>query len=163
MIILGIDPGYAIVGYGIVEYVKNSYKVLEYGSITTPANMSFSKRLHKIDLDLQGVLNNYEINSVAIEKLFFNNNAKTAIDVAQARGVILNTLEKNNIDIFEYTPLQIKQALIGYGRADKLQMKTMVKRFLKLETMPKLDDTTDALAVAVCHTHSCKYNSIAKC
>ncbi|MCX8074504.1 MAG: crossover junction endodeoxyribonuclease RuvC [Clostridia bacterium] len=160
MIVLGIDPGYAIVGYGIVDYNKNKYRVLEYGSITTDSKDSFSKRLHKIAEDLEEIIKRYKINAAAIEELFFNTNTKTAINVAQARGVILSILEKNSVLIYEYTPLQVKQALVGYGRADKLQMKTMIKTFLNLEKMPKLDDTTDALAIAVCHTHSCKFNSI---
>lgn len=155
MIVMGIDPGYAIVGYGILDYSKNKYRVIEYGSITTKAGNPLSKRLYKISEDLEKLLDKYKIEAASIEELFFNTNTKTAIDVAQARGVILTTLEKNAIPIFEYTPLQVKQALVGYGRADKLQMKSMVKSYLNLENMPKLDDTTDALAMAVCHCSSC--------
>ncbi|MNI59506.1 Crossover junction endodeoxyribonuclease RuvC [compost metagenome] len=118
------------------------------------------KRLLKISEELEEIVKRYNVDAAAIEELFFNTNTKTAINVAQARGVILNSLEKNTISIFEYTPLQVKQALVGYGRADKLQMKSMVKSFLNLETMPKLDDTTDALAIAICHAHSCRFNSI---
>lgn len=160
MIVLGIDPGFGRVGYGIIEYSKNKYRVIEYGSITTDADMKFSKRLNKIEKDLVSVCSRYTIDVASVEKLFFNTNISTGIQVAEARGVILNTLENLNIDVAEYTPLQIKQALVGYGRADKLQIKSMVKSFLKLEVMPKLDDTTDALAIAICHTHSHKFNDL---
>ena len=162
MIVLGIDPGFARVGYGIIEYKSSKYRVMEYGSITTEAGETFSSRLKKVSEDLTEIIGKYKIDVAAIESLFFNTNTKTAINVAQARGVILCTLEIAGIEIAEYTPLQAKQALVGYGRADKLQMKEMVKRFLKLESMPKLDDTTDALAMAICHTHSCKYREIEK-
>lgn len=151
MIVMGIDPGYGRTGYGILEYNKNKYKVIEYGSITTQAGVEFSKRLLKIAQELEMLLCKYSIDAVSIEKLFFNTNTKTAIDVAQARGVMLYILEKNNVAIYEYTPLQIKQALVGYGRADKIQIMNMVKGYLNLQNMPKLDDTTDALAMAICH------------
>lgn len=162
MIVIGIDPGFGRVGYGIIEYKNNKYKVIEYGSITTEKNLEFSKRLNKIEKDLTSVCSKYKIDVASVEKLFFNTNISTGIKVAEARGVILNTLENLNIDICEYTPLQIKQALVGYGRADKNQIKTMIKKYLNLETMPKLDDTTDALAMAVCHTHSYKMNEMLK-
>ncbi len=160
MIVLGIDPGFAIVGYGIIEYKNCKYKVIEYGSITTKAGERLPSRLKKVSEDLSQIISKYKIDVAGVESLFFNTNTKTAINVAQARGAILCTLEMAGIEIAEYTPLQIKQALVGYGRADKLQMKEMVKKFLKLEKMPKLDDTTDALAIAICHTHSCKYKEI---
>lgn len=162
MIILGIDPGYGRVGYGIINYEKNKYKALEYGSITTKANESFPARLKKIADDLQSIIDKYKIDESSVEELFFNTNIKTGIQVAEARGIILYILEKNNIQISQYTPLQVKQALIGYGRADKHQIMDMVKRILKLEKMPKLDDTTDALAIAICHSYSYKYNNIVK-
>ena len=162
MIVLGIDPGFARVGYGIIDYNNNKYRVIEYGSITTDADMQFSKRLNKIEKDLQSVCCKYAIDVASVEKLFFNTNITTGIQVAEARGVILNTMENLQIEVCEYTPLQIKQALVGYGRADKQQIKSMVKSFLKLETMPKLDDTTDALAMAICHTHSYKMNELIK-
>lgn len=162
MIILGIDPGYGRIGFGIIEFVKNKYRVLEYGSITTTPNSDFSKRLLKIHQDLNQIISKYNLDAIAIEELFFNTNSKTAIDVAQARGVILLTAELNNITSFGYTPLQVKQALVGYGRADKKQIQEMVKRFLNLESMPKLDDTTDALAIAITHAHSYVLGSIGK-
>lgn len=162
MVVIGIDPGFGRVGYGIIEYNKNKYRVIEYGSITTEAGINFSKRLNKIEKDLQSICSKYTIDAASVEKLFFNTNITTGIQVAEARGVILNTLENLHIEISEYTPLQIKQALVGYGRADKIQIKNMVKKYLNLETMPKLDDTTDALAMAICHTHSYKMNNILK-
>lgn len=160
MIVLGIDPGYARVGYGIIEYSKNQYKVIEYGSITTEAGVPIPKRLLKLQDELKEITKKYNIDAASVEELFFNTNTKTAINVAQARGVIVTALESSNIPVFEYTPLQIKQALVGYGRADKEQIKRMVKEYLKLEKMPRLDDTTDALAIAICHCHSFKFNMI---
>lgn len=162
MIVLGIDPGFGRVGYGVIDYTKNKYRVLEYGCITTDANLEFPKRLNKIENDLLNILSRYNINAASIEDLYFNTNSKTAIKVAEARGVILNTLIKANIDIYEYTPLQAKLAIVGYGRAEKTQVKDMVKRFLGLEQMPKLDDTTDALAIAICHTHNLRFNQFVK-
>ncbi|MDD2627592.1 MAG: crossover junction endodeoxyribonuclease RuvC [Clostridia bacterium] len=162
MIVLGIDPGFARLGYGIIDYSSCKYKVIEYGTITTKAGDLLHDRLKKISYDLKEVISRYKIDSVAIEELFFNTNTKTAIHVAEARGVILLTLAEANIDIYEYTPLQAKQAVVGYGRADKKQMQDMVKRFLKLEKMPKLDDTTDALGLAICHIHSHKFTEKCK-
>ena len=159
MVIMGIDPGYGRIGYGIIEYKNNRYRVIEYGSITTKENSYFPSRLNKIETDLREICSRYKIDVSAIEDLFFNNNIKTGIKVAEARGVIINTLYSLGIEINEYTPLQIKQALVGYGRADKFQIKEMVKSFLKLETMPKLDDTTDALAISICHANSYKLNN----
>lgn len=156
MIVLGIDPGFGRVGYGVIDYSKNKYKVIEYGCISTEPNSDFPKRLKKIETDLIEVISRYKIDASSIEELYFNNNSKTAIKVAEARGVILNTLETYNIPIYEYTPLQAKLAIVGYGRANKIQVKNMVKKFLNLESMPKLDDTTDALAIAICHTHRCR-------
>lgn len=162
MIVLGIDPGFGRVGYGVIQFVRNKYHVLEYGCITTEANSDFPKRLQKIEKDLEDIISRYKIDAASIEELYFNTNSKTAIKVAEARGVILNTLVRNEIDIFEYTPLQAKLAIVGYGRADKVQVKKMVQQFLGLEKMPKLDDTTDALAIAICHTHNCRFNQYIK-
>ncbi|MEG2348364.1 MAG: crossover junction endodeoxyribonuclease RuvC [Clostridia bacterium] len=162
MIVLGIDPGFGRVGYGVISYVNNKYKALEYGCISTDAAMPFSKRLNKIDTDLRSIIERYKIDSASIEDLFFNNNSKTAIKVAEARGVILNTLESEGIPSYDYTPLQVKLAIVGYGRAEKQQVKEMVKKFLNLEKMPRLDDTTDALAIAICHTHTCRFDQCIK-
>lgn len=160
MIILGIDPGFARLGYGVIDYSNGKYKVLEYGTITTPAHTELAERLKKINIDLNEVISKYNIDAASIEELFFNTNSKTAIHVAEARGVILYTLSANNIQIFEYTPLQVKQALVGYGRADKHQVMEMVKKNLRLKTMPKLDDTADALALAISHTYNVKFDKL---
>jgi len=160
VIILGIDPGFARLGYGVIDYSCGKYKVLEYGTITTPAHTELAERLKKINYDLNEVISKYKIEAASIEELFFNTNSKTAIHVAEARGVILYTLSAANIDIYEYTPLQVKQALVGYGRADKHQVMEMVKKNLRLKTMPKLDDTADALALAICHTYNIRYDKL---
>lgn len=154
MIILGIDPGYAIVGYGVLDYDGNKFKVIEYGAITTDASMDMFDRLKSIYDDLNTVIYRTKPDFMAIEELFFNSNQKTAINVAQARGVLLLAAMNNNIKIAEYTPLQVKQAVAGYGRADKNQVQQMVKLLLGLESVPKPDDTADAVAIAICHGHS---------
>ncbi len=151
MIILGIDPGYATIGYGVVEFTGNRYRSLEHGAIVTPANADFNKRLLIIYDRLSDIVEKYKPNSASVEKLFFQNNQKTAINVAQARGVISLCLAKNNIEMFEYTPLQVKSALTGYGKAEKYQLMEMTKRLLGLKELPKPDDVADALALAICH------------
>lgn len=154
MIILGIDPGYAIVGYGVINYEANRFQVLDYGAITTPAGMPFVERLDVIDRDLNMIFEKYHPQAMAIEKLFYNTNAKTVIDVAQARGVTVLAAYRNKAEIFEYTPLQVKQSVVGYGRAEKKQVQEMTRVILNLEKIPKPDDTADALAMAICHAHS---------
>lgn len=160
MIILGIDPGYAIVGIGVVEYRGNKFRTLEYGAITTPAKMPTVDRLKKIYDEMTLLIDKYKPDAAAIEELFFNSNQKTAINVAQARGVILVSLRNKDVPISEYTPLQVKQSVTGYGRADKAQIQQMVKTLLGLNVIPKPDDAADALALAVCHAHSSKMNKI---
>ncbi len=154
MRIIGIDPGYAIVGFGIVEYIGNRFDVIEFGAITTPSDIPFEERLKIISDDLSFVLDKYKPDSMAIEKLFFNTNQKTGIDVAQARGVILLSAVQRNICVFEYTPLQVKQAVVGYGKAEKKQVQELTRQILCLREVPKPDDTADALAIAICHGHS---------
>ncbi len=153
MRILGIDPGYAIIGYGIVEYDGFHFKTIAYGAVTTTPDKSFPERLADIYDDVLRLINNYKPDRLSIEKLYFNTNTTTAIDVAQARGVILLAAQKSRIDIFEYTPLQVKQSITGYGRAEKHQVMEMVKNLLHLNAVPKPDDTADALALAICHGH----------
>lgn len=154
MIILGIDPGYAIVGYGVLEYKNNKFKVIEYGAITTDASMDMFDRFKSIYDDICEVMERTNPDFMAIEELFFNSNQKTAINVAQARGVILLAAMNRGIQIFEYTPLQVKQAVAGYGRAEKKQVQQMVKLLLGLKEVPRPDDTADAVAIAICHGHS---------
>lgn len=151
MIILGIDPGYAIVGYGVINVQGGKFKALDYGAITTKANTDFLSRLEFIFDSLNIIFAKTKIDAMAIEKLYFQNNQKTAIQVAQARGVTLLSAQKNKVPVFEYTPLQVKTAVTGYGKADKKQVMEMTKRFLSLKEVPKPDDTADALAIALCH------------
>ena len=153
MRILGIDPGYAIVGYGILDYEHGAFSVVGFGAITTPADLAFEKRLKMIYDDMTEIIHTYKPDEMGIEKLFFNTNEKTAIDVAQARGVTLLPAIMQNIPIYEYTPLQVKQAVVGFGRAEKKQVITMVTTLLNLPKPPKPDDTADALALAICHGH----------
>ena len=154
MIILGIDPGYAIVGYGVIKYEANRFTVLDYGAITTPTGMSFVDRLEIIYNDLNMIFQKYKPEAMAIEKLFYNTNAKTVIDVAQARGVTVLAAHQNHAEVFEYTPLQVKQSVVGYGRAEKKQVQEMTRLMLNLDKIPKPDDAADALAMAICHCHS---------
>lgn len=161
MRILGIDPGYAIVGYGIVEYDGFRFDAVAYGAVTTPTDRIFPERLKMIYDDLTFLIKKYQPDHLSIEKLYFNTNTTTAIDVAQARGVILLCATENNLPIYEYTPLQVKQAITGYGRAEKYQVMEMIKSFLSLKAIPKPDDTADALALAVCHGH-CTGNLVGK-
>lgn len=154
MKILGIDPGYAILGYGVIEKTGNRFRVCSYGSITTEASMAMEDRLEHLYDSLREIIDEERPEVAAIEQLFFNTNAKTAIMVGQARGVAVLACRKGGLEIEEYTPLQIKQALVGYGRADKQQVQWMVKTMLNLSEVPKPDDTADALAAAICHGHS---------
>ena len=154
MRILGIDPGYAIVGYGVVDLVGSKFTPVDYGVITTPAKIPIEDRLCSIYDELSAIIEKYKPQSMAVEELFFNSNHTTAIPVAEARGVILLCAKQHGVRLFEYTPLQVKQAVVGYGRAEKKQVISMVTMLLKLEKPPKPDDTADALAIAVCHAHS---------
>ena len=158
MRILGIDPEFAITGYSIIDYIGNKFNLIDSGAILTEAHTSFPLRLEQIYNELQEIIKKYKPDAMSIEELFFNNNAKTAINVAQARGVILVTAKINNLPIYEYTPLQIKQAVVGYGRANKMQIQHMVKMILNEENLPKLDDTTDSMAIAICHAHSYRFS-----
>lgn len=158
MRILGIDPGFAITGYSIIDYVGNKFKLIDSGAITTPAGQSFPLRLSKIYTDMSQIIDQYSPDAVSVEELFFNHNVTTAINVAQARGIVLVVGCQKNVPTFEYTPLQVKQAVVGYGRADKVQVQKMVKAILKVDTLPKLDDITDSMAIAICHAHSARFS-----
>lgn len=153
MIILGVDPGFATVGFGVLKYERCRFQTLDFGAITTPAHEHFPKRLEMIYNDMNYILAKYSPDAMAIEKLFFNTNKKTAVDVAQARGVILLAAQQSGADIFEYTPLQVKQSVVGYGMAEKAQVQEMTRQLLSLSAVPKPDDTADALAMAICHAH----------
>ncbi len=154
MRILGIDPGYAIVGLGVIDYIPHKFNVVYYGAILTEAKTPFDTRLGEIYTDMINVIEKTKPDIISIEKLFFNTNQKTGIDVAQARGVIVLAGQQKGIPIHEYTPLQVKQSVVGYGRAEKHQVMEMTKQILHLKTMPKPDDTADALALAICHAHT---------
>ena len=156
MRIVGIDPGYAIVGYGVVEYSGHSFHMVEYGTVTTRAGEPFDKRLYAIDQSLAALIDRSRPDSLAVEKLFFNTNQKTAIDVAQARGVIVAAAVRAGVPVFEYTPLQIKTAVVGYGRAEKKQVQEMTRIILGMSQIPRPDDAADALAIAICHAHSAR-------
>lgn len=154
MIIIGIDPGYAIVGVGVIEYKANRFRVIDYGAVTTSKDEDLNDRLLKIYNEISTIMDRYKPEALSIEKLFFNTNATTAIGVAEARGVCLLAAKQRGMDIAEYTPLQVKQAVTGYGKAVKQQVQEMTRMLLNLEKVPKPDDTADALAMAICHAHS---------
>jgi crossover junction endodeoxyribonuclease RuvC len=154
MKILGIDPGMAIVGYGLIKYENEKYELLTSGSIQTSKNLSDSKRLLEIYNDLSTIIEKYSPDCASVEELFFFKNQKTVIPVAEARGVILTVLEKFSIPTYSYTPMEVKQVLTGYGRAEKKEVEQMVKITLSSQELPKLDDTVDAIAIAICHSRS---------
>lgn len=154
MIILGIDPGYATVGFGVIEAKCGRCRPIAYGAIETPKTARFSDRLKYIGEQTAKLIEEYNPDAIAVEELFFQDNRKTAIMVAEARGVVLYVSEKSGKKLYEYTPLQIKQALTGYGRADKQQIQQMVKVLLCLDKIPKPDDAADALAVAITHSQT---------
>ena len=154
MIILGIDPGLATVGYGVVNCQRGVYRAIEYGAIITKPHQLLENRLEEIYDSVCTIIERHAIDCMAVEELFFNRNVTTAIDVCQARGVILLAAKKHGVDIYEYTPLQIKQSVVGYGRAEKKQIIYMTQLLLQLPEPAKPDDTADALAVAICHGNS---------
>jgi len=156
MRVIGIDPGTAIVGYGIVDFENNESNLVTSGSIQTSKNASDSERLAEISDDLNVIIEKYSPDIASVEKIFFFKNQKTVISVAQSRGVILSVLAKKSIPVFEYTPMQIKLSVTGYGKASKNDVAEMVKKMINYENFPKLDDTADAIAMAVCHIRTCE-------
>ena len=154
MRILGIDPGIAIVGFGLIESNRGSVRMLQYGAVTTEAGLPLATRLVQIENDMTALISQLKPDEIAVEELFFSKNITTGIAVAHGRGVILCTAERLGVPIFEYTPMQVKQAVAGYGLADKKQVMDMTKRLLKLKAVPKPDDAADALAIAICHARS---------
>ena len=154
MRILGIDPGIAIVGFGLIESNRGSVRMLQYGAVTTEAGLPLATRLVRIENDMTALVAQLKPDEIAVEELFFSKNITTGIAVAHGRGVILCTAERLGVPIFEYTPMQVKQAVAGYGLADKKQVMDMTKRLLKLKAVPKPDDAADALAIAICHARS---------
>ncbi len=154
MRVLGLDPGYAIVGYAVLDSGKSGMTPVTFGAITTPAHTAFEDRLVEVYDDLQSLLAQYKPDAMAVETLFFTTNQKTAVSVAEARGVILLAAKQAAVPIFEYSPLQVKQSVAGYGKATKKQVQEMTRRLLSLSEVPKPDDAADALAIALCHAHS---------
>ncbi len=154
MRILGIDPGYGITGFGILDAQRSDYRLLQYGAITTPAGTDFPLRLQMIYNDMTELLRVSQPDAVAIEELFFGQNVTTGIGVAQSRGVILLAIQQAGIPIFQYKPMQVKQAVVGYGNATKHQVQDMTRRLLHLQSVPKPDDAADAIAIALCHARS---------
>jgi len=154
MTILGVDPGYAILGWGIVEYYASRYRLLGCGAIETDKDAQWTERLKTIYTGLEAIIESYRPDAGAIEELFWGSNQKTAIKVGEARGAAVLACANSGIPVFEYTPLQVKQALTGYGRADKHQIQEMVRTILGLERAPRPDDAADAVAVAICHANS---------
>ena len=152
MKILGIDPGMAIVGYSVLDYDGSNFSLLHSGSIVTESTLNDSQRLLEIFEDISTLIERYKPDVASVEKLYFFKNQKTIIPVAQARGVIMMALERKNIPAFEYTPIEVKQTLTGYGRAEKKEVEQMVKYTLNVDNLPRLDDTIDSMAIAICHT-----------
>lgn len=151
--ILGIDPGIAIVGFGLIEADRGRTQLLNYGAITTPAGLPLARRLVQIEQDMEALIAQLKPDAIAVEELFFSNNITTGIAVAHGRGIILCTAEKSGVPLYEYTPMQVKQAITGYGKAVKKQIQEMTRIMLHLESVPKPDDTADALGMAIAHCH----------
>lgn len=156
MIILGLDPGYATIGYGVIDADGTHFRTISYGAVTTPPEIPFENRLEIIYDGICELCQKYKPDAASVEELFFNTNIKTAIAVGHSRGVIVLALKKSGIDFYEYTPLQVKQSVVGYGRAEKRQVMLMTQTILGLSKLPRPDDAADALALAVCHAHSAK-------
>jgi crossover junction endodeoxyribonuclease RuvC len=160
MIILGVDPGTAITGYGVLKSDGDNLEMIDYGAITTPADWPMARRLQHIHAQLTALIAKHQPTDAVVEKLFFSKNVRTALSVGQARGVALLAAAQAGLTIHEYTPLQIKQAVVGYGRAEKQQIQQMVKLLLRLDSIPQPDDAADALAVAICHAHSARFEKL---
>ena len=154
MVILGIDPGVATIGFGVLRAERGKNTLLQYGVITTPAGIPLSQRLVQIDRDMEQLIHRFKPDEMAVEELFFSKNITTGIAVAHGRGIILLAAEKLGVPVFEYTPMQVKQAVVGYGAAQKRQVMLMTQRLLGMKEVPKPDDAADALAIAICHSRS---------
>jgi len=154
MIILGIDPGVATVGFGLIRAERQKNTLLQYGVITTPAGIPLSNRLLQLSRDMEKLIEQFHPDEMAVEELFFSKNITTGIAVAHGRGVILLSAEKMGVPVFEYTPMQVKQAVVGYGKAEKRQVMLMTQRLLGMKEIPRPDDAADALALAICHSRA---------
>ncbi len=162
MLVIGVDPGTATTGYGVVDYVQGKEILISYGTIRTAADTPMELRLLKIHQEFNALLDQYQPQAVAIEELFHHKNAKTVISVAQSRGVLLMTAAARGLELAEYTPLQVKQAVSGYGNADKKQVQIMVQKILHMQQLARPDDAADALAIAICHIHSYRMGRLYK-
>ncbi|MGR6836567.1 crossover junction endodeoxyribonuclease RuvC [Syntrophomonas erecta] len=162
MLVLGIDPGTAITGYGLVEGQGSRERLVDYGTVLTSAGMEMPARLCIIQQELAQVIDKYRPQAMAIEQIYYHKNAKTVITVAQSRGVAIVTSASAGLPVYEYTPLQVKQSVVGYGQADKKQVQLMVQRILRMKEIPRPDDAADALAIALCHLHSYRLNGLKK-
>jgi crossover junction endodeoxyribonuclease RuvC len=162
MLVLGIDPGTALCGYGLVHAEKDDLSLVTYGAVSTPSNSPLPSRLLQIYTGLSGLAAEYHPDAAAVEKLFFAKNARTALAVGHARGVALLVAAQANMPVFEYTPNEVKQAIVGYGRADKHQMQQMVRTLLRLDFIPEPDDAADAIAIAICHLQSSHLQALIK-
>jgi len=154
MRVLGIDPGVATIGFGVVDFQRTSQQLVQYGIITTPAGIPLSSRLLQLSRDMAELIGQFKPDEMAVEELFFSKNITTGIAVAHGRGVILLEAERLGIPVFEYTPMQVKQAVVGYGKAEKRQVMLMTQRLLRMKEIPRPDDAADALAIALCHGRS---------
>lgn len=162
MLILGIDPGTALAGYGLITYDQGVLNAVEYGVVKTPPSMELAHRLLRIHEGIAELIKKHQPDAMAVEELFFNQNAKTFFAVSQSRGAVILTAAQCGLEVFEYTPLQVKQAVVGYGRAEKKQVQEMVKRILGMDHIVKPDDAADALAVAICHANSFRLGGLAR-
>lgn len=160
MIILGVDPGTAITGYGVIASDGQDLELIDFGAITTPSDWALPRRLEHIYRELGELISKYQPTDAVVEKLFFSKNVRTALSVGQARGVALLAAAQHKLEIHEYTPLEVKQAVVGYGRAEKMQIQQMVKMLLRLDAIPQPDDAADALAMAICHAHSARLSKM---
>ena len=154
MIVLGIDPGVATIGFGVLDAQRGKNTLIQYGVITTPAGLPLSQRLRQIHADMEQLIRQFKPDEMAVEELFFSKNITTGISVAHGRGVILLAAEQLGVPVFEYTPMQVKQAVVGYGGAEKRQVMLMTQRLLGMKQIPKPDDAADALAIAICHSRA---------
>lgn len=162
MLVLGIDPGTATTGYGVVDYRSGKEKLITYGTINTPAGMKMHLRLCIINQEIDRLIAEYKPDAVAVEEIFYHKNSKTVITVAQSRGVALMTAASAGVEVAEYTPLQVKQSVVGYGNAEKKQVQIMVQKILSMQQIPRPDDAADALAIAICHIHSYRLGALHK-
>jgi crossover junction endodeoxyribonuclease RuvC len=160
MVILGLDPGTATTGFGVIEFKNNNFRLLDYGCITTAKIHSLPERLSQISIDLKEIIDTWKPDAIAIEEIFFSKNIKTAMSVAHARGALMQKLSSEGYSIFEYKPQQIKESVCGYGKAEKIQVQKMVQILLQMDVLPKPDDAADALAIAMCHAGTVRFRSL---